>query len=85
MHTVLDYTALKTLNAALGKLINTRSNTLPVLQHVRFGQVSDTDAEATATTLDETLVLTLPGTVHAAEGSDVFLVPFTELALTTRS
>ena len=79
MHTVLDHAALTTLRATFNKLINARTSTLPVLQCVHFQQVSDTDVQATATTLEETLVLTLPGAVHSAEGSDTFLFPFAEL------
>jgi len=79
MHTVLDHAALTTLSATFNKLINTRSSSLPVLHHVRFEKVSESDVQATATTLEETLVLTLPGAVHSSEGSDTFLFPFAEL------
>ena len=79
MQLTLSQSHLHRLTRGLAKIIPARGSTMPVLDQVRFRRIGQNDAEATATNLDETLTLALPGTAAADSGPDVFLCPIDEL------
>jgi DNA polymerase III sliding clamp (beta) subunit (PCNA family) len=79
MQLTLSQSHLQRLTRGLAKIIPARGSTLPVLDQVRFRRIGQNDAEVTATNLEETLTLALPGTATADSGPDVFLCPIDEL------
>ena len=79
MQLTLSQSHLHRLTRAMAKIIPGRGSALPVLDQVRFRRTGDNDAEVTATNLEETLTLALPGSATADSGPDAFLCPFNEL------
>ena len=79
MQLTLSQSHLHRLARGFAKVIPGRGSAMPVLDQVRFRRIGDHDADATATTLEETLTLFLPGCAAADSGPDVFLCPFDEL------
>lgn len=78
MQVTLSQSHVRRLVRGFAKVIPARGAAMPVLDSVRFRRVSESDAEATATNLEETLTLALPGTVTPDSGPDTFLCPFQE-------
>jgi len=78
MQVTLSQSHVRRLARGFAKIIPGRGSVMPVLDQVRFRRVSESGAEATATTMDETLTLQLPGTVTPDSGPDAFLCPFAE-------
>ena len=76
MQLTLSQSHLHRLTRAMAKIIPGRGSVMPVLDQVRFRRTGDNDAEVTATNLEETLTLALPGSATADSGPDAFLCPF---------